>query len=112
MFDVQALWACKVITGRIKIPEKTTMLKDIEVWRKKLEVTKDADEQIDFQTDYRLDLGQEADYDNKFKETGEQFHDWERHKRDNISTYRDQPFKSLYSGVTAEPPEKPWMETF
>lgn len=112
MFDVQALWACKVITGKIKIPEKATMLQDIEVWRKKLAATKDADEQIEFQTDYLLDLGQEADYDNKFKGTCEQFHDWERHKRDNISTYRDQPFKSLYSGVTAEPPEKPWMETF
>ena len=112
MFDVQALWACQAIIGKVKIPDRTTMLQDIAVWRKKLEATKNADEEIDFQTDYMLDLCRETGYVNKFKETCIQLHDWERHKHEDINTYRDQPFLSVYSGKMAEPPEKPWMEAF
>lgn len=107
MFDVQALWACKYITGRLQIPDKTTMLQDIERWGKRHdEKVKDAHTAVDFQTEYVIDLSNDVDvgeYPNKFKETSALFHKWINSKVENINTYRQKRFTSVYSGVEATP---------
>ena len=32
MFDVEGLWACKYLTGSLKLPDKATMAKDSKKW--------------------------------------------------------------------------------
>ena len=112
MFDVQAFWACKYSTGSLKLPEKRQMLQDIELWKQKLALVKDAHNAVDFQTEYLLDLAKETGYKNKFKAINALFHEWIDQKQENIGTYRDKQFASVYSGVVSAPPAKPWIALF
>ena len=104
MFDVQALWACKYITGKLQIPDKAAMLQDIERWGKRYESVKDAHTAVDFQTEYICDLSRDVgvgEYPNKFQETSALFHQWINSRIENINTYRQKRYTSVYSGVEA-----------
>ena len=103
MFDVQGLWACRYITGIIQLQEKAAMLQNIELWKKKYQLVKDAPSAVDFQTEYVTDLSNVVGYSNKFKETNALFQGWIRNKKDNIGTFKDRCFASVYSGIMAEP---------
>ena len=112
MFDVQAFWACKYITGLLTVPDQKSMLQNIEYWKKKYEPVKDALGAINFQTDYVIDLANKTGYKNKFKEHNVIYHLWFRHRNEDIGTFRDRQFTSVYSGILATPPKKPWLESF
>ena len=111
MFDVQALWACKYTTGLLKIPGRE-IVQDMEYWKQKLALVKDDHDAVDFQTEYLLDLANETGYKNKFKATSALFHEMLQQKQEDINTYRDKQFVSVYTGVVSALPAKPWVAQF
>merc|ERR1712203_993033 len=56
MFEVCALWIVKLIEGEISLPSTAEMEADWKRWVARNKALKDADEQIDFQTDFVLKL--------------------------------------------------------
>ena len=88
------------------------------VYRSRMNELKDCDEEIDYQTDYLVDIAKEANYGYDL-DTAEEFHAWEKHKRDNILTYRDQSYTSKFTGNKSPIHHTTWikalndsMETF
>ena len=109
LFDVQASWACKYTAGLLNIPVPKQMFQDMEHWKRKCSFINDAHDAIVFQTEYVLDLANETDYKNKFKAVSALFHEWIEQRQEDINTYRDKQFASVYTGVVSAPPEKPWI---
>ena len=110
MFDVQALWACRYITGMLEVPTADEMLKDVQKWGKRVARLNDCHEDIDFQTDFIMDLAKEVSYDEKAGKAGALFHEWEHHKDADICTYRDKQFKSVYTGTLSPAHHTTWMK--
>jgi trimethylamine monooxygenase len=111
MFDVQAWWARDVIMGRIKLPSKSAMAKDIAKWVKLEEALENPFQAIDFQTDYVKELGSATDYPKfKWDAVAETFKEWEHHKVEGILTYRDHSYKSVLTGTQAPPLAVTWMK--
>ena len=70
---------------------------------------KDCNEQIDFQRDFTEDVAKDADYGCSL-DVAALFHTWEGHKYDNILTYRDQSFASIFSGKPTPVHHSSFME--
>ncbi|KAL9989181.1 hypothetical protein ACROYT_G003702 [Oculina patagonica] len=120
MFDAQAKWAVNHITGETKLPDKETMEKDMNKWlarqdelilASKTKELKDCKDEIDFQTDFVVDIAKDANYGYDLG-AREQFYAWEQHKKDNVFTYRDQSFQSLFTGTKSPIHHTPWFEAF
>ena len=112
MFDVQALWACHYITGMFKAPSHDEMLKDVEKWRKREATLKGCHDDIDFQTDFIMDLCKDVPYNENVEKCGKMFHDWEDFKQADICTYRDQQFTSPFTGTVAPSHHTTWMKAY
>jgi len=100
MFDQQALWVRNVIMGDIELPEKSVRVADAQKWLAHEEeaMTKDCYAEIRFQRDYVLDLVKENKYPYNLDVT-DIFDIWEGHKHNDILTYRDQSFASIFTGT-------------
>jgi len=109
MFDAQAKWAVQYIMGKIKLPEREAMMDEIKKWTKREKGLKDCHEQIDFQRDFTEDVAKDADYGCSL-DVAALFHTWEGHKYDNILTYRDQSFASIFSGKPTPVHHSSFME--
>jgi len=100
MFDVCALWAVKLIEGEISLPDSDSMDKDWKSWVEKNKVLKDCHEEIDFQTDFVMELSKDCGADYPYNlDVGEMFHTWEHHKDEDILSYRDKSFASKFTGT-------------
>jgi len=100
MFDVCGLWAVKLMQGEIDLPDADTMDRDWQQWVERNKTLKDCHQEIDFQTDFVLDLVKDCGADYPYDvDVGEMFHSWEGHKDQDILTYRDQSFASKFTGV-------------
>lgn len=111
MFDVQAWFARDVILGKIELPLKEERDKDIAHWLEKQDAIEDAFDDVDFQTEYIKDLIQYSDYPSlKWDEIGELFKEWLRDKEEDILRYRDKNFRSVITGVKAEPHHTKWLD--
>ena len=111
MFDAQAWFVRDVILGRIKLPSKADMRKDIEAWRAKEAKLEDPEMDIDFQTEYVADLVKATEYpDFDFGAVAKAFKDWEHHKVEDIVTYRDKPHASGCTGTVAPVHHTAWMK--
>ena len=111
MFDAQAWYARDYVLGRIALPSKDEMERDMAGWRAREEALKDPMEDIDFQTDYIKDLCKETDYaDFDLDLAAETFKRWEHHKDEDIQTYRDQSHPSPCTGTVAPVHHTPWMK--
>ena len=111
MFDVQALWACRYISGDLNIPSRQEMLEDIKKWRQREATLKDCHDDINFQTDFVLDLCKDLpSYDKRVGESRDLFHKWEHQRDGDIATYRDKQFKSIFTGTMAPLHHTTWMK--
>jgi len=100
MFDVCGLWAVKLMQGEIDLPNADTMEKDWKQWVERNKSLQNCHQEIDFQTDYVLDLAKDCGADYPYDlDVGEMFHSWEGHKDRDILTYRDESFASKFTGV-------------
>ena len=98
MFDVQSLWALDYVRGKITLPgSQETMRADWKKWLDKLAALKDCHDEINFQTDFVMDLAKDTNYKYNL-DVGEIFHSWEHDKDKDILTYRDVSFASKFTG--------------
>ena len=89
------------------------MLKDVKKWRQREAALKDCYDDINFQTDFVLDLcGGLPNYDKRAGESKDLFHEWEQQRDDNIATYRDKQFKSIFKGTLAHSQHTTWMKAY
>ncbi|MFQ6022653.1 MAG: NAD(P)-binding domain-containing protein [Acidiferrobacterales bacterium] len=111
MFDIQAWYARDFVLGRIEMPSKEEMAKDIAKWVGREEKLADPFEQIDFQTDYMKDLHQHVDYPQfDIDMARDHFKKWEHDKEHSIVGYRDQAFKSPCTATQSPVHHTPWTE--
>lgn len=111
MFDAQAWFARDVILGRIKLPSKAEMARDIADWRAAEAKLENPEMDIDFQAAYVEDLAGLTDYpafDNRT--VVKAFKDWEHHKVEDITTYRDRSHTSGCTGTRAPVHHTAWLE--
>lgn len=111
MFDAQAWYARDAALGRIKLPPREEMTRDIEGWVKREEALKDPYEQIVFQGDYVRDLVKDTDYPKFDIDAVDQaFIEWEHDKEHSIIGYRDKIFRSPCTGTMSPHHHTPWWE--
>lgn len=111
MFDLQAWYARDFVLGRINRPSQSEMEQDIAHWLAREEALADPLQQIDFQTDYMKDLHQLVDYP-KFDidAAAQMFKQWEHHKEESITGYRNKAFKSTVTGNESPLHHTEWLE--
>ena len=111
MFDAEAWYARDYVLGRLTLPGRDEMDKDIEAWRTREEKLDGPMEDIDFQADHIADLLADVDYPAfDLDLTREQFKTWEHHKTESIVGYRDQAFSSPCTGTPAPIHHTAWWE--
>ena len=111
MFDVQAEWTVQIITGVKKLPNEAEMIKDAQKWRSDCVKNSGCYHDIAFQTEYVEDLRKEVGR-TKSLNVKEMFDKWEADKRSDIATYRDQQFKSIFTGETGQMKNNStWMQS-
>ena len=109
MFDCQAWYARDVIMNKIKIPDNGEVDKDINKWVAMEEKLENPDQMIDFQTEYTKELHEMSDYPKiDFELIRKHFKEWEHHKVEDISTYRNKSFSSPVTGSVAPVHHTPW----
>ena len=100
MFDVVGLWLVKHILGDIHLPDQETMDQDWRWWVARNQTLANAYEQIDFQTDFVMDLAKDCGEDFPYNlDVADIFRAWADHKVEDIVTYRDQSFPSKFTGT-------------
>ena len=71
----------------------------------------DCHEEIDFQTDFVMDLVKDCGKDFPWNlDVGDIFHAWEHHKDEDVLTYRDQSFPSKFTGTPSPIHNRNFME--
>ncbi|MDO5756011.1 MAG: NAD(P)/FAD-dependent oxidoreductase [Rhodobacterales bacterium] len=111
MFDAQAWWVRDAILGKIQIPDKATMEKDVADRIAREDEGKDDYDAIKYQGDYIKELIDETDYPS-FDVDGacDAFYAWKGHKKDDIMTFRNQSYKSVITGTMAPAHHTPWKD--
>ena len=100
MFDVVGLWMTKHLIGEITLPDHETMDKQWRPWVFRNQKLADCHEEINFQTDFVMDIVKECGKDYPYNlDVGDIFHAWEHHKDEDVLTYRDQSFPSKFTGT-------------
>ncbi|CAF0875729.1 unnamed protein product [Didymodactylos carnosus] len=103
MFDVQTAFVRDVILSRLILPDVNIRQVDTDQWQVREAKIEVGDEQFDFQTEYVRDLLQQChsplllDVDR----INALIHKLKEDKQNNILTYRDQPFRSIFTGERA-----------
>jgi trimethylamine monooxygenase len=102
MFDGQAWYARDYVLGRLTLPDRDEMAKDIDAWQAKLDDCDGPLDEIDYQADYLADLLKDVDYPAfDLDLTRAHFKTWEHHKQESITGYRDRAFSSPCTGTLA-----------
>lgn len=111
MFDAQAWWVRDAIMGKIQIPDKATMEKDVADRIALEDEGKDDYDAIRYQGDYIKELIEETDYPS-FDVDGacDAFYAWKGHKQADIMTFRNQSYKSVMTGTMAPAHHTPWKD--
>ncbi len=111
MFDCQAWYARDVVMGKINMPDSKEIENDINKWVAMEEKLENPDQMIDFQTEYTKELHEMSDYPKiDFELIRKHFKEWEHHKVEDISTYRDKSFSSPVTGSVAPAHHTPWAK--
>lgn len=111
MFDVQALWVTRYIAGTLPSEpvSRQAMLENLAQWRKRESTLKGWEDDIPFQADYISDLGKDTGYEYDAAKCAAQFLQWEHDKHEDILTYRDKIFTSIFTNNPAAK-HTPWFK--
>ena len=113
LFDAEAFNARDYILGRLSLPSRAEMAKDIDTWRERQASLAGPADDIDFQFDHVRSLCEQVDYATFDLElTRQQFHQWEHDKVESITTYRNKSFSSPCTGTASPVHHTPWWEEF
>ena len=111
MFDAQAWWVRDAIMGRIALPGREAMEAD---WRRRQaeeDALADDHASIDYQGAYTRELIGETDYPSFDVEASNRaFHEWKKHKKKAIMSFRDQGYVSPLTGTRAPAHHTPWVQ--
>jgi len=111
MFDAQAWYARDLILGWLSLPSQEEMLADIDKWRTEEDAIPDDYGAIDFQGAYVQHLIDKTDYPSfDIPGANKAFHQWKKHKKQNIMTFRDNGYQSVMTGTVAPAHHTPWVE--
>merc|ERR1712107_472556 len=89
------------------LPDKETMEADWAKWVERNRALMNADEEIDFQTDYVLDIAKDCGSDFPWNlDVADMFKEWHHHKDEDILTYRDKSFASKFRHAVPNPPHQ------
>lgn len=104
----------RYIMGTLNGEPKNTeaMKKEVKMWVSKRQALKDCHDDIDFQSDFIADLCRATGYNEGVVKSRAMFHDWEHHRKQDITTYRDKCFTSIFSGTKAPQTARPWYQAF
>jgi len=109
MFQLQGFYMRDVIAGKIPIPSKEEMKKSLEAEFAEEATLDDEEKMIKFQGRY-CDRLAELTGETKVSGQGDILCVWEHHKVDGITTYRDEQFKSHWTGRLGSKNEKRWID--
>lgn len=84
--------------GDIQLPSHAAMVADANTWLAREEKNKDGHDEIRFQGAFMKDLCEQNKYPHNLDVT-EIFDVWKGHKYEDILTYRDQSFASIFTGT-------------
>lgn len=115
MFDAQALWAVRYIMGESQIPKsKEELVQDIERWQEKLARLTTRHATVDFIRDYVSDVAKDAKYTSveNIHKIAEHFHRWENDRCENIATFRDHQYRSVFTGTLSPIHHTPFMDAY
>ena len=87
------------------------MKEDVKKWREKLRASNSIQKEIEFQTNFLLDLCKRTGYDVRCADCSELFLSWEDDKAIDILTYRDKSFQSVFTKSQSSKHE-PWLTAF
>ena len=111
MFDAQAWYVRDIILGRIAVPDKKAMLKDVEERVAAEDALEDDYACIKYQGDYVQELIDDTDYPSFDVEAANQaFYQWKKHKKKDIMTFRDNQYVSPMTGTMAPMHHTSWVE--
>jgi len=109
MFDAQAWWSRDVILGKITLPSYEDMLRDVKMRMASEDSGEDYSHAIRFQGDYVKELISETNYPSiDIEGACKIFNKWQRHKKENIMTFRDKTYKSIITGSIAPTHHTQW----
>ena len=111
MFDAQAWYTRDVIMGRIALPDREAMEKDVIDRVAAEDAGEDDYAAIKYQGDYVKELIADTDYPS-FDLDGacEAFYQWKKHKKKDIMTFRDNSYKSVITGTMAPAHHTVWKD--
>ena len=110
LFDAEAWYARDYVLGRIELPSREEMAKDVAEWRAREAALPDAIAQIDFQADYIATSWRDRLPDFDLDLTRAHFKKWEHDKEESIVGYRDRGFSSPCTGSEAPIHHTAWWE--
>ncbi|XP_063681830.1 trimethylamine monooxygenase-like [Bolinopsis microptera] len=111
MFMMQGLWAVSVIKGIIQTPEREDCVEDIEKRYAENANLTDCFKMIASQADYMKQLSTDLNY-TEVLDCEELYYQWVQHKLDDIITYRDKCYKSLYTLKDSPVHPTPWVKCY
>lgn len=111
MFDAQAWWARDVILGRIALPSFDEMQADCAEWRSKEEAITELHHGWEFQGETIKRLLAQTDYPAfDVEAVYDLFWQWKKHKVADIMGFRDNTYRSVFTGKVSPPHHTPWRE--
>ena len=97
----------------MNLPNAEEQEKEWRGWDNRLKTITEAPGMVDFQTDYVKDILKDlgTDYPHDL-DVGSIFHSWLGHKQEDLVSYRDQSFKSIFTGTQGAAPKARFMEAY
>ncbi len=110
LFDGQGWYARDVILGRIKLPDVDERKMDINKWLSKESNVGNLSEFVQFQMDYILDLLSNTNFPPiDMNGLANIFKAWAMDKNEDIITFRNKTYRSIFTGTMAEANPIPWI---
>lgn len=111
MFDTQSWQIRDIIMGKINLPSKEEMLRDIQVWQAKEDNLETFEESTKFQVGYVQHLLKLSDLDTfDVDAMGRVLMDFKCNKNEEIMTFRDKSHKSTITNTIGTIHTKTWMD--
>ena len=111
MFDAQAWYVRDVIMGRLNVPDKDSMVRDVNARIVAEDAIEDDFGAIVYQGDYVRELIADTDYPSfDVDAADEAFFQWKKHKKYNIMTFRDNGYVSPMTGTLAPAHHTKWVD--
>ena len=111
MFDAQAWYVRDIIMGRIEVPNLAAREADVKERQEAEAALEDDYACIDYQAAYTKELIADTDYPSfDIDAASKAFHEWKKHKKKGIMTFRDHGYSSPMTGTMAPPHHTPWKD--